>query len=222
MNQPVPFTCAECKQLSCRKEGHPNMPANCPMRTNPEIIEEARREYLTEENNRFFIQSAYLESDAFGRFPRLKETILFCKRMGYQHIGLAFCSAFAEEACIVSKLLREAGMKVESVRCKCGGIRKDTMNIERNHWVHPELEFEPICNPITQAKMLDNRGVEFNIIMGLCVGHDSLFIKYTNTLSTVLLVKDRVCGHNPIAAVYLYKHNYWGSMISEDEEKNES
>ena len=105
-----------------------------------------------------------------------------------------------------------------SVRCKCGGIRKDTMGIDKSEWVHPENNFEAICNPIAQAKILDSRGVDFNIVIGLCVGHDSLFLKYTNTLSTVLIVKDRVCGHNPIAAVYLYQQNYWGSMISQEEE----
>lgn len=194
------------------------MPVNCPMRTNPEIVEEAREEYLIEENNRFFVQSAYMEADAFGHFPRLKETILFCRRMGYTHIGLAFCSALAEEAKVVSKLLREAGMTVESVRCKCGGIRKDTMGIPKEHWVRPENAFEPICNPIAQAKLLASRGVEFNIVMGLCVGHDSLFLKYSDTMSTVLLVKDRVCGHNPVAAIYLHEHNYWGSMTKEDNE----
>jgi uncharacterized metal-binding protein len=34
------------------------------------------------------------------------------------------------------------------------------------------------------------------------VGHDSLFFKYTNVPTTVLAVKDRVTGHNPLAAVY--------------------
>lgn len=204
----IPFTCAECRVLSCRKEGHPDMPANCPMQNEAALIEEARKEYLKDDNNKIFIQSAYMESDAFGHFPRLKETILFCRRMGYTHIGLAFCSALADEARVVSSLLRKAGLTVESVRCKCGGIRKDTMGIEKTRWVHPESDFEPICNPIAQAKLLEARGVQFNIVMGLCVGHDTLFLKYTNTPTTVLIVKDRVCGHNPVAAIYLHEHNY--------------
>ena len=38
--------------------------------------------------------------------------------------------------------------------------------------------------------------------MGLCVGHDSLFIKYSDAPITTLITKDRVLGHNPAAALY--------------------
>ena len=38
--------------------------------------------------------------------------------------------------------------------------------------------------------------------MGLCVGHDSLFIKHANALCTNVVTKDRVLAHNPAAALY--------------------
>jgi len=38
--------------------------------------------------------------------------------------------------------------------------------------------------------------------VGLCVGHDSLFLKHSKALVTVLVNKDRVLGHNPVAALY--------------------
>jgi uncharacterized metal-binding protein len=44
---------------------------------------------------------------------------------------------------------------------------------------------------------------DFNILLGLCVGHDSLFFKFADAPTTVLAVKDRVTGHNPLAAIYL-------------------
>ena len=37
---------------------------------------------------------------------------------------------------------------------------------------------------------------------GLCVGHDSLFYKYAEALTTTLITKDRVLGHNPAVALY--------------------
>ena len=43
---------------------------------------------------------------------------------------------------------------------------------------------------------------DLNVIIGLCVGHDSLFIKYSKALVTTLITKDRVLGHNPAAALY--------------------
>lgn len=211
------YTCAECKALSCRTPGHDNMPKNCPMRLQPELLEEARESYRLPENAEFFIQSAYLEADAFGRFPRLKETILFCQRMGYTHVGIAFCSALAKEAAEVCKLLRAAGLEVDSVRCKCGGVDKTNFGITREHFVHKENAFEPACNPIGQARLLAAQNTQFNIVIGLCVGHDSLFLKYTQAMSTVLVVKDRVCGHNPVAAIYLHDHGYWGEMKETEE-----
>lgn len=36
----------------------------------------------------------------------------------------------------------------------------------------------------------------------LCVGHDSLFLKYSEAMRTVCAVKDQVTGHNPLAAIY--------------------
>ena len=34
------------------------------------------------------------------------------------------------------------------------------------------------------------------------MGHDSLFIKHSKAPVTVLAAKDRVLGHNPMAAIY--------------------
>ena len=53
-------------------------------------------------------------------------------------------------------------------------------------------EFEALCNPIAQAELLNRHGCELNVVMGLCIGHDSLFFKYAKGLTTVLVAKDRV------------------------------
>ena len=65
-----------------------------------------------------------------------------------------------------------------------------------------------MCNPIFQAKVLNQQKVDFNILLGLCVGHDSIFFKYVEAPTTVLAVKDRVTGHNPLAAIYLSDFYY--------------
>ena len=59
-----------------------------------------------------------------------------------------------------------------------------------------------MCNPIFQAILLNEAGAQFNVLLGLCVGHDSLFFKYAEAPTTVLAVKDRVSGHNPLACIY--------------------
>jgi len=64
------------------------------------------------------------------------------------------------------------------------------------------------CNPIGQAAILDGEGSELNIILGLCVGDDTLFIKHSKAPVTVLAVKDRVLAHNPLGALYTARHIY--------------
>jgi uncharacterized metal-binding protein len=65
-----------------------------------------------------------------------------------------------------------------------------------------------MCNPVFQAKLLNHEKTELNILLGLCVGHDSIFFKYAEAPTTVLAVKDRVTGHNPLAAIYLSDSYY--------------
>src|ERR1035437_5895098 len=77
--------------------------------------------------------------------------------------------------------------------------------------IHPG-GFEAACNPIAQAELLNAHGSQFNVVMGLCVGHDSLFFQHAKAPTTVLVTKDRVLGHNAVAALQLadgyYRHLY--------------
>jgi uncharacterized metal-binding protein len=44
------------------------------------------------------------------------------------------------------------------------------------------------------------------------VGHDSLFLKYSQAYCTVLVAKDRVLGHNPCAVLYT-TGSYYARML---------
>ena len=59
-----------------------------------------------------------------------------------------------------------------------------------------------MCNPIAQAELMNEANTELNVVLGLCVGHDSLFYKHSNAPVTTLVAKDRVLAHNPCAALY--------------------
>ena len=54
----------------------------------------------------------------------------------------------------------------------------------------------------TQKELLNEQKTQFNLALGLCVGHDSMFYKYSDALMTTLVAKDVVTGHNPAAAIY--------------------
>ena len=88
-----------------------------------------------------------------------------------------------------------------SVICKTGSIPKSEVGIAPEQQLKPDAR-EAMCNPIAQAQLLNKAGTQFNIALGLCVGHDSLFYKYCEAPVTTLVTKDRVTGHNPAAAIY--------------------
>ena len=107
----------------------------------------------------------------------------------------------SKEAKVVDSLLCRAGLEVVSVICKTGGADKTVCGISDENKIKPG-QFEPMCNPIAQAMLLNEQHTQFNIALGLCVGHDSMFYKYSNALVTTLIAKDRVLAHNPAAALY--------------------
>ncbi len=149
-----------------------------------------------------------IESDGYMRWCRVEEVIEFAKRMGYSHLGIAFCVGMVNEARTLQKILESKGFKVSSVCCKMGGIEKSELNFKRLK----EGRYEAICNSIGQALLLNEAGTELNLIVGLCVGHDILFTKHSKAPVTTVIVKDRVLAHNPAGALYsnYYARNVFG------------
>ena len=145
----------------------------------------------------------------------LKETVEFCKKMGYKKIGLAFCRGLRKEARVVADPLTAEGFDVVSVICKTGGFPKESVGIPKEKKVNADA-FEPMCNPIAQAEFLNSQETEFNIALGLCVGHDSMFYKYSKQMVTTLVAKDRVLAHNPCGAIYCaegyFRRDYSSSL----------
>lgn len=193
-------------------------PTFCCTALYPEPLRQAAAEYDKPEIREFARQASiqegqcYIDRNAEPHYrypvkPRVQEIIEFARKMGYQKLGLAFCGGLHREAAIFNKILEDHGFTVVSVVCKVGGVEKGCIGIKEDEKVHIGA-YETMCNPIAQAKILNAAGTDFNILLGLCVGHDSLFIKYSQAMVTVFAVKDRVLGHNPLAAVYNYESYY--------------
>ena len=142
--------------------------------------------------------SANIEAQYYMKKTRVEELIIYATDMGYELLGLAFCIGLAEEARIIHEILASK-FKVYSVCCKVCGINKDKFNLKR---LHPEKKIDATCNPLGQAEVLNREKTELNIILGLCIGHDILFTKYSNAPVTTIAVKDRVLAHNPLGAIY--------------------
>jgi uncharacterized metal-binding protein len=203
--------CAWCGVEACCHDSKDNLPLFCPMDNNPEIYDKALAVVNSPEYNKFYQESARIEHDGYGRWPRVRETLELIKRMGYKKVGLAFCHGLVNEAEAFAEICRENDIELISAMCKTGGVDKSEAGVAEEDKFEPE-HFEAMCNPVAQAMILNEAKTEFNILLGLCVGHDSLFCKYSDALCTTLVVKDRATGHNPVVALY-QKDGYFKSKL---------
>lgn len=210
------FQCALCShprtRKACMAPDGGRSPDFCPMEQCPEVIAGATARYAEPDTLEFARQASIQEAEGYAdrhaqpyrKRPcktRVEETREFAHRMGYRKLGLAFCAGLAAEARVVAELLAADGLEVVSVACKVGAAPKESLGLTDEQKVRPGGH-ESMCNPMTQAALLNEAGAEFNVALGLCVGHDAMFFKTADAPCTVLAVKDRVTGHNPLAAVY--------------------
>ncbi|MCF8110184.1 MAG: DUF1847 domain-containing protein [Desulfobacteraceae bacterium] len=141
-----------------------------------------------------------------------KENNRFSQKCNYTKLGIAFCAGLANEAMMLTGILERKGFEVVSVRCKVGQSPKETIDIGEDEKIPGPEMVETMCNPISQAMVLNEEKVDFAVMLGLCIGHDTLFMKYCEAPMTVLAVKDRVFAHNPLGALYLSKAPYYGRL----------
>jgi len=216
-------SCAKCGSIEkfCQVESGKG-PIWCPTKKEKKMLKEALKKYDDPKFREFAklasIQegSCYINRDVkpFVMFPtksRLEELIEFSHRMGYKKLGLAFCAGLTNEAFILSRILEGNRFEVVSVCCKVGRVPKERIGLKEEEKVKIG-EFDAMCNPIMQAMILNRAKTDFNIMLGLCIGHDSLFLKFIDGLTTVFAVKDRITGHNPLAAIYT-SHSYYKRMM---------
>ncbi len=162
------------------------------------VLAEAMAEYDREDIRRIAVSAAEVEADNYCKMTRLEETIEFAKKIGAKKIGIATCLGLLDESRTFAKILRSHGFEVYGIGCKSGTQKKTDIGIpERCNEIGPNM-----CNPILQAKLLNEAKTDFNVLIGLCVGHDSLFYKYSEAPVTTLVAKDRVLAHNTVAALY--------------------
>ncbi len=192
-------------------------PGTCPTVKMKEVVERATARYEDPDIREFARQASIQEAEGYGNReqkpyikhpikPRLEEIIDFARKMNFRRLGIAFCAGLHGEAALLEEALEAAGFETVSIVCKVGCTPKETIGIRDTEKIRIG-EFESMCSPIAQALVLNEAGTDFNILIGLCVGHDSLFFKHSVAPVTVFAAKDRVMGHNPLAALYTL-HSY--------------
>ncbi len=191
----------------------------CSTELYPEIIDRAMEKYRLPQYAEFALQSMRQSDAAHGklqgndvRFPckcRIQETVEFARRMKYKRLGLAFCGAVHPEATKLCKIFQAQGFEVVSVCCKVGMVDKEFLGITKEEKAKRDaIHKEFMCNPLAQAEILNHEKTDMNVVLGLCVGHDAMFLKASDAFCTVLGVKDRLLCNNPMGALYLADWHY--------------
>jgi len=178
------------------------------MRQEPAILEAVEQRYKEDDQlHQIALEAARTEASGYLVRTRVEDIMDFARRIGAVKIGIAHCIGLMEEARIAADIFMAGGFEIQSVCCKVGAIPKEEVGLQESEKILPG-SFEPFCNPVAQAELLANAGTQLNVVIGLCVGHDSLFFMHSVAPATVLVVKDRVLGHNPVAALYT-SHSYY-------------
>jgi len=214
------LNCAKCRLRSCHAgiKDLAMLPSFCPIKRSPALVKKVSASYRQKRLNDFYVMAALTEKGCYdarearkGRTlplrPRIREIAEFAKLIEAKKIGLAYCSGLAEEGSRVTAILEKHGLEVESVICCCGAVDKTEHGVPPEFKIKGPDQFEAACNPLLQAELLNRARTAFNILVGLCVGHDMLFTSKSKAPVTTLIVKDRFTGHNPVISLYTKYHN---------------
>jgi uncharacterized metal-binding protein len=191
----------KCTVLRCgSREKNTKAPASCPTEKYRDLVRETTRKYMLPENQAVILGWSVLMSKILDparknekySWTRIHEIMEYARIRNMKRLGIATCYALMPEAKLLSGILESNGFDVVSVSCLCGEVNPQEMGMPGNIF----------CNPILQAEVLNHEKTELNIMVGLCVGHDILFLRHCEAETTPLVVKDRSLGHNPVAALY--------------------
>jgi uncharacterized metal-binding protein len=196
--------CVRCTVLRCgSKETNKKVPASCPTEKYPDLVRESVEKYKLPENRAVMegwlgLMGQILDPEKQKEkwaWTRVHEIMEYARIREMKKLGIATCYSLMPESKLLADILEYNGFEVASVSCLCGEVNPQDIGMPGNI----------SCNPILQAEVLDKEKTELNIMMGLCVGHDILFLRHSKAETTPLVVKDRATGHNPLAALYQSK-----------------
>ncbi len=138
--------------------------------------------------------SALIDNGRAGTLSRLQEIIEYMKLRGYAKIGCAYCYGMEKDAAQLRKILAAEGFQPHMVSCTVDQVLEKQLDPNKT-------KNTVSCNPLGQAQQLNRLGVEFTLLMGLCLGHDILLQKNLVMDFTTFVVKDRVYSHQPMQAL---------------------
>lgn len=204
-------SCVDCGTQNCKFKTR-TYPEFCPtVHLKEEDRKWALERYDEGRNREIMIASAEVEFEGYCQWTRVQEIMEFARKIQAKRIGIANCIGLIREARTFARILQANGFDAYAVICKVAGQSKSSMGIPQEC----EQIGAAMCNPILQARLLNKAHTDLNVVIGLCVGHDSLFYKYSDAYVTTLVTKDRVTGNNPVAALYTAESYYKKKFFKE-------
>ena len=198
------LSCVDCGTQNCKFKDRTYPDFCLTANLSEDDAKWAAERYEEDRNHEVMVASAEVEYEGYCQWTRVQEIMEFARKIGAEKIGIANCIGLINEARIFARILRANGFEAYSVVCKVEGRAKTSMGIpEKCEQIGPAM-----CNPILQARLINQAKTDLNVVIGLCVGHDSLFYRYSDAYVTTLVTKDRVTGNNPVAALYTANSYY--------------
>lgn len=154
----------------------------------------------------------YLLRNRQNPVNRIREVIEYARFMDYRRLGIACCIGLHDELRVLLKILKSEGFETRSVMCKTGALSKSFTGVPDKYLMVSRTGYgvgHIACNPVAQALILNKEQTQLNLIVGLCVGHDSIFIKHSEAPAVTVIAKDRSDGHNPASILY----NFYGDTF---------
>lgn len=212
MQKDTTLTCTDCGTQNCKFKDRTYPDFCLTTHLKPEDMEWALERYEEGRNHDIMVASAEVEYEGYCQWTRVEEIMAFARKINAHRIGIANCIGLLNEARIFTRILRANGFESYSVLCKVAGKSKSSIGIPQEC----ENIGAAMCNPILQARLLNEAHTDLNVVIGLCVGHDSLFYKYSDAYVTTLVTKDRITGNNPAAALYTANSYYRKKLVPDN------
>ncbi len=192
-----PFGCLHCATAGSSKGDVARMPRTCPTRTHAEIAGDVSG-YLGDDRQALMRAADATPSRTDRTLRnRVEELAHYARGRGMRRVGVAFCVSMLKEAQELARQLQAAQLEAELVCCRVGAVDHDRIGLPK---AHPD-RFAAICNPVAQARLLNERNVDIVAQVGLCIGHDLVLQEECDAPVTVLVVKDRALDHHTIRAL---------------------
>ncbi len=191
------ISCHRCKTLACMESYPQGVPKYCRAGKFKEVIDESIQEYSDPKIAEVHLATARVNKKGGFEWTRVQQCIEFAREVGATKVGLAVCIACIREGRAMAGLLEAAGLEVVTVGCMIGAAKPQDTGIPDDLVTGLGIA----CNPLAQAKIMNQEGTQLNYIYGLCVGHDTLFIQHSEAPVTYVATKDAVTGDNASAAL---------------------